>query len=377
MNISKSKASRWRIAYLTISFIIVAFAGYCLWEAASSGILPAKYVLGGSAAYIACVALVAFLLLRTFTTKRRRIIAKILASSILVIFVVSSLFGLYLLRQGLSALNALSNQENAITIDTNDSFSIFISGIDTEGDISSTSRSDVNIVATINPHTHKILLTTVPRDAYVAIPLGGQGEMDKLTHAGNYGPEASMGAVAELLKTEIKAYVRINFTSFIKGIDTLGGITVNNPSTFTSYDGKTFDAGVIHLNGDDALSYSRERKSLTAGDVDRGKNQQRVIQGIVDKASAIRSLSGLEAVLDLIGTSIDTNMSQSTVRSLINRQLNNPSGWETESYTLTGKGSTGTHSSYAMPNAKLYMYLLDDASVERAIQQINDHTRAR
>lgn len=377
MNIPKNKVSRWRVAYLALSLIIILFAGYCLWDVAASGIIPTKYILAGSAAYILCASLATFLLLRSFTTTRRQITARILAGTLLIVFVAASLFGLYLLRQGLSALDALSSQENAITINTNDSFSIFISGIDTEGDITQTSRSDVNIVATINPHTRKILLTTIPRDAYVAIPLGGQDEMDKLTHAGNYGPEASMGAVAALLDTEIKAYVRINFTSFIKGIDTLGGITVNNPEVFTSYDGKTFNAGVIQLNGDDALSYSRERKSLTAGDVDRGRNQQRVIQGIVDKASSIRSLSGLEAALDLIGTSIDTNMSQSTVRSLINRQLNNPSGWETESYTLTGKGSTGTHPSYAMPSAKLYMYLLDDTSVERATRQINDHKRAR
>lgn len=376
MKIREAKSSKWRILYFIVLFVVIGFSGYALFEASVSGILPSKYVLGGVIGFVLWVALALFLLLRRFASRPRRVIARTIAILLLVVLVSTSAFGLYVLKRSLSTLDGLSTSESAVTVNTGESFNIFISGIDTEGDISSTSRSDVNIVATINPSTHKILLTTVPRDSYVSIPLGGNNGMDKLTHAGNYGPEASMGAVADLLDTDIDAYVRINFTSFITSIDTLGGITINNPETFVSYDNKTFNAGTLYLTGENALSYSRERKSLSAGDVDRGKNQQRVIQGIVDKMTSIRSISGFEAVLSLIGTSIDTNMSQSTIRSLINRQLNNPSGWTTESYTLTGKGSTGTHPSYAMPNAKLYMYILDKTSVEKATDQIDQHIQA-
>lgn len=377
MKIQKNKPNVWRIVRRAIPFLVTIFAGYALWEAAASGILPSKYVVGGVIAYVLWSAGMIFLLFRRFATKRRQVIARVAAIIMMIVLLAASAFGLYVLKRGLSTLDSLSDGENSVTVDTGESFNIFISGIDTEGDITSTSRSDVNIVATVNPHTHKIFLTTVPRDSYVSIPLGGNNGMDKLTHAGNYGPEASMGAVANLLDTKIDAYVRINFTSFITSIDTLGGITINNPKTFVSYDNKTFNAGVLQLNGEDALSYSRERKSLGAGDVDRGKNQQRVIQGIVDKMSSIRSIGGFEAVLKLIGTSVDTNMSQGTIRSLINRQLDRPSGWSTDSYTLTGKGSTGTHKSYAMPNSSLYMYILDESSVEKASRQIDQHMKAK
>lgn len=377
MKIQKNKPNVWRIVRRAIPFLVTIFAGYALWEATASGILPSKYVVGGVIAYVLWTAGMIFLLFRRFATKRRQVIARVVAIIMMIVLLAASAFGLYVLKRGLSTLDSLSDGENSVTVDTGESFNIFISGIDTEGDITSTSRSDVNIVATVNPHTHKIFLTTVPRDSYVSIPLGGNNGMDKLTHAGNYGPEASMGAVANLLDTKIDAYVRINFTSFITSIDTLGGITINNPKTFVSYDNKTFNAGVLQLNGEDALSYSRERKSLGAGDVDRGKNQQRVIQGIVDKMSSIRSIGGFEAVLKLIGTSVDTNMSQGTIRSLINRQLDRPSGWSTDSYTLTGKGSTGTHKSYAMPNSSLYMYILDESSVEKASRQIDQHMKAK
>lgn len=377
MKIQKNKPNVWRIVRRAIPFLVTIFAGYALWEAAASGILPSKYVVGGVIAYVLWSAGMIFLLFRRFATKRRQVIARVAAIIMMIVLLAASAFGLYVLKRGLSTLDSLSDGENSVTVDTGESFNIFISGIDTEGDITSTSRSDVNIVATVNPHTHKIFLTTVPRDSYVSIPLGGNNGMDKLTHAGNYGPEASMGAVANLLDTKIDAYVRINFTSFITSIDTLGGITINNPKTFVSYDNKTFNAGVLQLNGEDALSYSRERKSLGAGDVDRGKNQQRVIQGIVDKMSSIRSIGGFEAVLKLIGTSVDTNMSQGTIRSLINRQLDRPSGWSTDSYTLTSKGSTGTHKSYAMPNSSLYMYILDESSVEKASRQIDQHMKAK
>lgn len=377
MKIRKDKSNVWRIIRRAIPFLVTIFAGYALWEAAASGILPSKYVVGGVIAYVLWTAGMIFLLFRRFATKRRQVIARVVAIIMMIVLLAASAFGLYVLKRSLSTLDGLSSSENSVTVNTGESFNIFISGIDTEGDITSTSRSDVNIVATVNPHTHKIFLTTVPRDSYVSIPLGGNNGMDKLTHAGNYGPEASMGAVANLLDTKIDTYVRINFTSFITSIDTLGGITINNPKTFVSYDNKTFNAGVLQLNGEDALSYSRERKSLGAGDVDRGKNQQRVIQGIVDKTSSIRSIGGFEAVLKLIGTSVDTNMSQGTIRSLINRQLDRPSGWSTDSYTLTGKGSTGTHKSYAMPNSSLYMYILDESSVEKASRQIEQHMKAK
>ena len=358
-----------RLLPLVASF---GLAAYALWQVAVSGIIPTKYVLAGLATLLITGALTAFLWCKWFKTRNRRVVARITAIILMLLVLLVSSAGLYAFNRGLDTLNNLTpDNENSVTIETKQSFNVFISGIDTYGDIATQSRSDVNIVATINPVTHKVLLTTLPRDSYVAIALGGNDGMDKLTHAGNYGPESSTATVARLLDTDIEAYVRINFTSFIESIDTIGGITINNPTEFT-IDGQTFPTGQLNLNGQQALLYSRERKSLAGGDVDRGKNQQRVAQGVLDKVTQIRSLSGFEAILNMVGSSVDTNLSQATIRGLINQQINSPAAWTTESYTLTGKGQTGGLPSYAMPSASLYMYVLDLGSIETAKQNINN-----
>ena len=155
-------------------------------------------------------------------------------------------------------------------------FNIYISGIDTYGSISTVSRSDVNIIMTVNMNTHKILLTTTPRDAYVKIPDGGADQYDKLTHAGIYGVETSEKTLENLYGIKIDYYARINFTSFLKLIDQLGGVTVHNDQAFTSLHGKfDFPVGDIQMNSEQALGFVRERYSLDGGDNDRGKNQEK------------------------------------------------------------------------------------------------------
>lgn len=371
MRLRTPPLSKSQLAWLIPSVLVLGFGTYALVELLASGLVPAKYGIVASVVYAALALTVIFLVWRTFRTKARQVWARSIAVIVLAVVLLFSIGGLYILKRGLAVLDAVSDSSNSVTIETNKGFNIFISGIDTYGDIKNQSRSDVNIIATVNPVTHKILLTTAPRDSYVPIALGGNNGKDKLTHAGNYGVEASMKTMANLLNTDVDAYVRINFTSFIKSIDTLGGITINNPTAFT-IDGEHFPVGKLELNGKRALLYSRERKSLEGGDVDRGKNQQRVIQGVVDEITQIRSLSGFEALMTLIGTSVDTNLSSATLRGLVNQQISSPASWVTESYTLTGKGQTGGLPSYAMPGSQLYMYVLSDESVARAQQQIRD-----
>lgn len=256
-------------------------------------------------------------------------------------------------------------------IATDKSFNLYISGIDTYGSVATVSRSDVNIVASMNFKTHKIMLTTVPRDSYVAIPGGGAGQKDKLTHAGIYGVDASMGAVGGLLDIEFAGYVRINFTSLIRLVDALGGITVSNPTGFTSeVNNEFFPVGNVYMDGESALAYSRERHSLAAGDNDRGKNQMRVITAIIQKLSSFSSVAGYQQVLDVLGESVQTNVSDKDIRAIMSHQIDTGKGWDVQSYALTGTGSTGVYPSYAMPSARLYMYSLDDASVTTAKNQI-------
>ena len=252
-------------------------------------------------------------------------------------------------------------------------FNIYISGIDTYGSISTVSRSDVNIIMTVNMNTHKILLMTTPRDAYVKIPDGGADQYDKLTHAGIYGVETSEKTLENLYGIKIDYYARINFTSFLKLIDQLGGVTVHNDQAFTSLHGKfDFPVGDIQMNSEQALGFVRERYSLDGGDNDRGKNQEKVISAIVNKLASLKSVSNFTSIVNNLQDSVQTNMSLDTINALANTQLDSGSKFTVTSQAVTGTGSTGQLTSYAMPNSSLYMMKLDDSSVESASQAIKN-----
>ena len=252
-------------------------------------------------------------------------------------------------------------------------FNIYISGIDTYGSISTVSRSDVNIIMTVNMNTHKILLTTTPRDAYVKIPDGGADQYDKLTHAGIYGVETSEKTLENLYGINIDYYARINFTSFLKLIDQLGGVTVHNDQAFTSLHGKfDFPVGDIQMNSEQALGFVRERYSLDGGDNDRGKNQEKVISAIVNKLASLKSVSNFTSIVNNLQDSVQTNMSLDTINALANTQLDSGSKFTVTSQAVTGTGSTGQLTSYAMPNSSLYMMKLDDSSVASASQAIKN-----
>ena len=252
-------------------------------------------------------------------------------------------------------------------------FNIYISGIDTYGSISTVSRSDVNIIMTVNMNTHKILLTTTPRDAYVKIPDGGADQYDKLTHAGIYGVETSEKTLENLYGLKIDYHARINFTSFLKLIDQLGGVTVHNDQAFTSLHGKfDFPVGDIQMNSEQALGFVRERYSLDGGDNDRGKNQEKVISAIVNKLASLDSVSNFTSIVNNLQDSVQTNMSLDTINALANTQLDSGSKFTVTSQAVTGTGSTGQLTSYAMPNSSLYMMKLDDSSVESASQAIKN-----
>lgn len=252
-------------------------------------------------------------------------------------------------------------------------FNIYISGIDTYGSISTVSRSDVNIIMTVNMNTHKILLTTTPRDAYVKIPGGGADQYDKLTHAGIYGVETSEQTLENLYGIKIDYYARINFTSFLKLIDQLGGVTVHNDQAFTSLHGKfDFPVGDIQMNSEQALGFVRERYSLDGGDNDRGKNQEKVISAIVNKLASLKSVSNFTSIVNNLQDSVQTNMSLDTINALANTQLDSGSKFTVTSQAVTGTGSTGQLTSYAMPNSSLYMMKLDDSSVSSASQAIKN-----
>ena len=250
---------------------------------------------------------------------------------------------------------------------TNQPFTIYVSGIDSYGSIATVSRSDVNMVVTVNPKTKQVLLISVPRDYYVQLR-GTTGYKDKLTHAGLYGVETSVGTLEDLLATDINYYYRVNFSSLENIVDALGGVDVYSKYSFTSSQatGGTyyFSKGYNHMNGKQALSFSRERKRLPGGDRARGINQQAVIDGIIRKATSPAIITGYSKILSSLSGTFQTNMSDNDIQKLIKMQLNDMASWNITSYSLDG--SDGSEYTYSYQNQKLYVMIPDEETVTEA-----------
>lgn len=251
---------------------------------------------------------------------------------------------------------------------------IYVSGIDTYGPINSVSRSDVNILMTVNTDTKEVLLTTTPRDSYVPIADGGNNQYDKLTHAGMYGVDASIHTLENLYGIEINYYARLNFTSFLKLIDLLGGIDVYNDQEFNAHtnNGKHYPIGNLHLNSKDALGFVRERYALADGDRDRGRNQQKVITAIIQKLTSTEVLANYSAVIEGLQESVQTNMPVEVMTDLVNRQLEKGGKYDVQSQDLKGTGRMDLPS-YAMPGSQLYMMEVNQdslASVKAAMTSV-------
>ena len=249
-----------------------------------------------------------------------------------------------------------------------DSFNIYVTGMDTYGKISQTSRSDVNIVITVNPKTEKILITWVPRDYYVKI--NNSSYKDKLTHAGIYGIDTSIYALENLLDTEINYYFKVNFTSVVKIIDLLEGIEVYNDETFTTNDNFTFNKGMVKLNGEEALSFVRDRKHVTGGDLGRGKNQVKVLEAVIKKASSPKIITKYTSLLNSLDGAFLTNMPSNTMKSFIKKEISKKRDWKFESNTLNG--TDGSEFTYSYKNQKLYVMIPNEDSVSDAQNKIKE-----
>ena len=231
---------------------------------------------------------------------------------------------------------------------TKDPFVVYCSGIDARSsNINITSRSDVNILAVVNPTTRQILLVNTPRDYY--LPLAHNGQLDKLTHAGIYGTGESMQTLDNLYGTHTSFYMRVNFAGLTRIVDALGGVDVYSTKAF-SMGGYDFTEGVNHLNGEAALCFSRERYAFADGDNQRGKNQMAVIQAIISKASSPAVLKNYQTLLSSLSDAFLTSLSYDDIAALVQMQLKDMSGWHVTSYAVSGSGDTS------------YCYALGDAA---------------
>ena len=253
-----------------------------------------------------------------------------------------------------------------------DCFTVFISGIDVAGPISTTSRSEVNILATINPMTHQILLVSTPRDYYVATSVSN-GAKDKLTHAGIYGINCSMDTLSALYDTDVDYYFRINFTGFKDVISALGSVTVHSDYAFKAGE-YSYVEGENTLNADQALAFARERHAFAEGDRQRGKDQMYVIQGVMNKLSTPAVLNNYSELLKALEGSFQTSVPYERLSAMVNDQLSTGTGWSIQQYSVNGSGKSDY--TYSMPRTKLYVMDPDITTVEQAktyIQQIKNN----
>ncbi|MHA2789727.1 LCP family glycopolymer transferase [Corynebacterium sp. S7] len=241
---------------------------------------------------------------------------------------------------------------------------IYISGIDSAGDIDTTGRSDVNILATVNPQTHKILLVNTPRDYYVQLD-GTTGTKDKLTHAGIYGVDTARRTMENLYGIDIPYHVRVNFTTFLEIIDIIGPIEVYLPN-----DVGRFEAGLHNFNSEEALEFSRVRYGLDGGDRQRGSNQLIVLESILWKMSISRDPAMLQRVTDHISGSLETNISSELIGNFIQDQALSRQSWEFERFSVNGSDATET--TYSMPGHQLYVMVPDETTVDEARRLINN-----
>ena len=233
-------------------------------------------------------------------------------------------------QAGIADTPTVKYQEDGST----SAFTLFISGIDTRGGMTSKSRSDVNILATVNTDTHQVLLVSTPRDFYVPLSISN-GSKDKLTHAGIYGIDVCMDTIGMLYDVDVDYYFRVNFTGFVDIIDALGGITVNSDFSFTAGQ-YSFSAGPNTVDGTAALAFARERYAFADGDRQRGKNQMAVIKGVINKMLSTDMLVHYVSVLEALENSFETSVPFAMISRLVRAQVANGGDWNIVTYSVNG-----------------------------------------
>ena len=259
---------------------------------------------------------------------------------------------------------------------TKNPFIIYISGTDSRGSVSDMARSDVNIVAVVNPKEYKVLLVSIPRDYYVQLH-GTTGTKDKLTHAGVYGINMSINTIEDLLDIDINYYTKVSFNTLINLVDTIDGIDIYSDTEFTATGVNNtkcnYIVGTQHVNGDCALRFARERKIYETGDRHRGQNQQEVITAIINKLSNPRYLISYDKMLKNTEGTLETNLSYEDITSLAKYELTNLKKWSVESISLDGTGDMLP--TYSMGDINLYVMIPDENTINIAKEKISKYMK--
>lgn len=324
------------------------------------------------AIYLVVLGALLFLLWLLVRRCQERKVSGILSRIFSLLLCAAMALGCVWAQQGLSALDNVTSgllTGTAANRITKEPFVVYLSGVDTRGELTEKARSDVNILAVVNPQTKQVALINTPRDYYV--DLAGTDSKDKLTHAGLYGVENSMQTLGNLYGIEVDHYIRINFAGFMTIVDALGGVDVYSDYAFTSvgspgyYDPTTFVEGWNHLDGPAALAFARERHAFATGDVQRGINQMKVIDAMLNKIKSPTLLMSFSKLMEAASDCFVTSFSQDQISALVRMQLSDFAEWSIESYTVTGTNAKSTQC-YSAKGQSLYVMKPDADSVAQA-----------
>lgn len=331
--------------------------------------LPKKWLL----ILLACIfvaSTILFIQLFFRNIKRKsRIIAVVVSIILSLVFVVTSVYA----AKTASFLNKISKAEDSGNAEIAEKpFTVLISGMDTTGKIDEEARSDVNMLVTVDPKKHKILLTSIPRDYLVKLPSKNNAE-DKITHSGLYGIDETIGAIENLLDIKIDYYVKVNYNTVVQFINAIGGIYINSDYEFTTYiDHYHINKGTNFLKGEQALAFARERQAFKDGDNQRVRNQQIVLQGIFHRfTQSPEVIAKYTKILDRIAPYMETDMSPAEIKALVKLELKSKKEWKIESNAVEGAGDA-TRIVYSSGSTPVYVMIPDKESIKNAHDMIEN-----
>lgn len=230
-----------------------------------------------------------------------------------------------------------ASASDTVAVDmTRKPFTIFFGGNDTTGALSLEGRTDVNMTVTVNPNTHQIIISNLPRDSWVKNPYYND-KKDKLTHLGLAGIDNTLKGLGNIYGIEIPNYMIVNFDTFMVIIQALKGVTIDNPYAFTAIDGQYFPEGTIGLDGAGALMYVRERQNLPDGDFGRNMHQQIVMRAIIEKICSPDIMMQINSIIDGMNGMFLTNISMNSIWALVNKQLDEGIEWNIVNYHVGGE----------------------------------------
>ena len=330
-------------------------------------VVPSKLLLGAFVVLLIISAVFFVQLFRDNIKRSRKVTAFILSLILMVVYTVGTAYAVAT-HEFLGQVTAKKKAEDAVDV-TSKPFNIYISGMDTTGKITEEARSDVNMIITVNPKTHKVLMTSIPRDYLVELQ---NGEKDKLTHTGLMGIDETTSDVEDLLGIKINYYVKVNYNTLKDLVNSIGGITINSDKAFISYIGKyRFVEGENQLDGAKALAYARERHAYSDGDNHRVRNQQEVLKAIVKKLTGSTTLlTRYNKILKYLAPTMEMNLTRAEVKALVKFQLGKNPKWKFESNSLEGFDAFSTV--YSAGNQQLYVMKPDEESIKKARQKIKE-----